>query len=591
MTRGAIIVFLLLLAGFSAAVANAQEIPVGKSYSRRLKPRADLYNSRSESLTSADSINSKFYFLKGIGNKVSGNTEAAVENFNECLRYDTNNDAAYYELALAKFNAQLYAEALVNITRAVGLKPDQIWYLNLEATIYDQKSDYVKLAGVYRHMIQLEPDKLNYYLAEANALVNAGNNEGAVTVLGQAEKNQGILEDLEFQKQKIFLKMNQPVRAVQSMKLLIADNPAEPRYYLLLAEIYRAENQNALVFQALQKAISIDSSNGFAQLALSDYYRTTGDKAGTFRALKSAFSSDEVDIEQKKRLIIDNFVNIHASDQQEGMELARIVALGNPEDAQAQAIYAGFLAHNPETTVKGREAVIQLLQGNKENFSLWANLIISDFNLRDYPGAVKHADEALTYFPNQVILYWYDGIALNLLERYKPAIESLKAGLLLASGQVDLEAQLYQVLGDAYHGEGDNRSSDEAYEESLKRRPDDAGTLNNYAYYLCVRKKNLDKAEVMSQRANLLEPDNSNYEDTLAWILYARESYVQAAVYIAKALIHSNGKSATLYDHQGDILFRTGKTAEAVENWKKAKAFGSKDLNLGRKIANRKIYE
>lgn len=572
--------------------ARAQVTPAARNASPRLlKQRTEVYTSSSEPVTDADSINSKFYFLKGIGNKVSGNMDAAVQNFTESLKYDGNNDAACYELALARFNAKAYPEALEFITRAVNLKPGQIWYLNLLATVYDQKNDFSRLAKVYTRMIQLEPDKMNYYLAAANALGNAGDYNGAIAILNEAEKNNEIQEDIEFQKQKIYLKTNQPAKAVQSMQVLIGINPSEPRYYLLLAEIYRSQNQAALVFAALQKAIHADPGNGFAQLALSDYYRALGDKQATFTALKNAFASDDIELEQKKRLIIDNYVTIHTGDQQEGMELARIIALSNPGDVQAQALYAGFLSNNPATTSVGRDAVISQLEQNKENFSLWANLIISDFNLQDYTAAVRHTGEALTYFPNQVILHWYQGIAFNQLKKYKAAIESLNAGLLLGSGQAELEAQLYQVLGDAFHGQGDNRSSDNAYEESLKRRPDDAGTLNNFAYYLCSRKKNLAVAATMSRKANLLEPDNANFEDTLAWILYNEQAYAEALVWIEKALIHSAGNSSTLLDHYGDILFRSGKPEAAVANWKKARAAGSSDLNLGRKIANKKIYE
>lgn len=592
MTKGNTFFIILFIAGFiSSQILYAQQSQNGKTGVKRIKPRADLYNTRNESITAADSMNAKFYFLKGIGNKISGNITGAVENFNECLKYDVNNDAAYYELALARFNAQVFPEALLNINRAVLLKPHQIWYLNLQATLYDQKADFVKLAEVYGHMIEIEPDKVNYYIARANSLVSAGDNEGAISTLDLIEKRDGLTEDIEFQKQKIFLKMNQFAKAIQSMQQLINDNPQDPRYYLLLAEIYRTQNQNDLVFKSLQKAIRIDSANGYAQLALSDYYRAIGNKEATFTALKNAFASDDVDTEQKKRLIIDNYVNTQASDQHEGLELARIVSRNNPEDSQAQAIYAGFLAHNPETTREGRDAVQSLIEKNKSNFSLWTNLIISDFNLRVYHDAVKHTAEAISYFPNQVILYLYQGIALNQELKFRAAIESLKTGLTLAEGQADLEAQLYQVLGDAYHGAGENTLSDDSYDKSLNKRPDDAGTLNNYAYYLCVRKKRLDRAEAMSVRANTLEPGNINYEDTLAWIFYSQQEYDKALLVIEKALNNNAGNNATIYDHYGDILYKMGKTAEAVESWKKARAFGSKDLNLSRKIANRKIYE
>lgn len=590
MVTGRALLILCLMKGFYGAQVNAQTLPAVKM-NRGQRPNLDSYHSRLAFIKAADSINCKFYFLKGLGNKISGNTEAAIENFNECLKYDPTNDAAYYELALARVNSQNFAEALLYVNKALSLKPDQIWYLNLLATIYDQKEDFPRLAQVYRHMSALEPDKVNYYLAQANALANAGEYETAIGVLNRAEKVSPSREEMEFQKQKIFLKTGRPERALESMQRLIAENPSEPRYYLLLAQIYQAQNDSVGNYRALKKAISIDSNNGFAQLALSDYYRQRGAKKETFQALKNAFNSEDVDLAQKKQLLNDNYVGNQSSDQHEGLELARLIVRNNPDDAQAQAIYAGFLVHIPENTREGRDAVIKVLEQNKENFGLWASLIVSDLTLRDYLSASTHSTQALSYFPNQSVLYWYQGLSFNQLKNFKRAVVSLKAGLVLANGQTEIEASLFQTLGEAYQGAGDYQRSEQAYEESLKLRPNDAGTLNNYAYYLCMRKKDLSEAAVMAQKALAIEPDNSNYEDTLAWILYKEGKFSQALGWIRKAIAHDSAVNATLRVHQGDILYKMGKTDQAVENWKKAKAFGSKDLNLDKKIANKKIYE
>lgn len=588
MVAGRALLILCFLKGLYGAELNAQALPAMKSSKG---PKPDSYLSRLAYIKAADSINCKFYFLKGLGNKISGNAEAAIENFNECLKYDPTNDAAYYELALARVSAQNFGEALVYINKALILKPDQIWYLNLLATIYDQKEDFTRLAQVYRHMSSLEPDKVNYYLAQANALTNAREYEAAISVLNKAEKVSPGREEMEFQKQKIFLKTGRPDKALESMKGLIRENPSEPRYYLLLAQIYQAENDSARNFASLQKAIEIDSGNGFAQLALSDYYRQQGSKKKAFQALKNVFNSEDVDLAQKKQLLNDNYVQNHSGDQNEGLQLARLIARNYPDDVQAQGIYANFLVQVPEDTREGRDAVIKVLEQNRENFGLWASLIVSDLTLHDFLLASRHSAEAMACFPNQGILYWYLGLSYNQLKNYKKSVSSLKSGLVLANGQTDLEARIYEVLGEAYQGMGDFQKSEQAYDESLRRRPNDAGTLNNYAYYLSMRKKNLSQAAVMALKATTIEPDNSNYEDTLAWILYQELKLSQASGWIHKAMAHDTKMNGTLRAHYGDILFKSGKIDQAVESWKKAKAFGSKDLNLDKKIANKKIYE
>lgn len=63
-----------------------------------------------------------------------------------------------------------------------------------------------------------------------------------------------------------------------------------------------------------------------------------------------------------------------------------------------------------------------------------------------------------------------------------------------------------------------------AYDEALKYNDKNVVVLNNYAYFLSLEKKDLKKAERMSALAVKLEPNNSTYLDTYAWIFLYRET-------------------------------------------------------------------
>ena len=60
--------------------------------------------------------------------------------------------------------------------------------------------------------------------------------------------------------------------------------------------------------------------------------------------------------------------------------------------------------------------------------------------------------------------------------------------------------------------------------------------LNNYAYFLSLEKKDLKKAERMSALAVKLEPNNSTYLDTYAWIFFVQGNYTLAKIYIETAV-------------------------------------------------------
>lgn len=60
-----------------------------------------------------------------------------------------------------------------------------------------------------------------------------------------------------------------------------------------------------------------------------------------------------------------------------------------------------------------------------------------------------------------------------------------------------------------------------AYDHSLRYDPDNAMVLNNYAYFLSLEGRELEKALTMSSRAIALTDNNPTYLDTHAWVLFA----------------------------------------------------------------------
>ena len=109
--------------------------------------------------------------------------------------------------------------------------------------------------------------------------------------------------------------------------------------------------------------------------------------------------------------------------------------------------------------------------------------------------------------------------------------------------------------------------------------------LNNYAYFLSLDKKDLKKAERMSAQTVKMDPNNSTYLDTYAWIFFVQGNYTLARIYIESALKNDTTDSSELLDHYGDILYMLGDKEKAVEQWEKAKALGKNSDILDKKIA------
>ena len=114
------------------------------------------------------------------------------------------------------------------------------------------------------------------------------------------------------------------------------------------------------------------------------------------------------------------------------------------------------------------------------------------------------------------------------------------------------------VMGDTWHNLGDSRKAYAIYEEALKINPDEAGILNNYAYFLSQDGKKLKKAEKMSRHCIELEPDNATYLDTYGWILYLLKKPKEAKPHFKRAMIYGGKDSAVVLEHYSIVLDALG---------------------------------
>lgn len=104
---------------------------------------------------------------------------------------------------------------------------------------------------------------------------------------------------------------------------------------------------------------------------------------------------------------------------------------------------------------------------------------------------------------------------------------------------------------------------------------------------MALEGKELSKAERMSAMTIKEFPDEPTYLDTYAYILFRKESYSLARIYIEKAIEKSKEPSAEILEHYGDILACLGDTDAAVEQWQKALDAGGEKERLETKIEKR----
>lgn len=249
--------------------------------------------------------------------------------------------------------------------------------------------------------------------------------------------------------------------------------------------------------------------------------------------------------------------------------MANTLVLKHPRIAESHIVKGNVLWQRGNLE-EARSLFLTAVGINPKQLDAWRMLINADLALQEPASAIQHGTEALTANPGNPTLLYFTGLAYLVQEDYDNSRQMLESALDNSENENDyLKSVIYGTLGDLYHQLEMHAASDIAYEESLSLDSTNITVLNNYAYYLAIRKKDLDKAERYSRISNELEPNSATLQDTYAWVLFQQGKYQEALSWIEKA-VKSDQASAVLLEHYGDILSMVGREKDALKQWERA---------------------
>lgn len=531
-------------------------------------------------------------FMNGNKEKILGNYELAINYFNKCLKLDPEHSASLFELAnIYEFQGK-DVMALSHVRRAVDIDGENVWYARLLGLVYEKHGMFDEAAQVYEGIVTSHPTDIDAYYDLANAYNTARKLEKAVNVFDRLEKEMGRNEETLTQKHRLYLRMGEPGKAIEVLEQLIELNPQEAQYYGMMAELYQKQGEDEKALESYQKVQEIDPDNPYVQLSLNDYYKAAGDQEKAFDALKKAFGNTKLDIDTKVQRLLAYYTRTETdpTEKPQAMELCELLTKTHPDNAKAYSIYGDFLNRDKKHK-EARKAFKKAVLLAPDKFVIWNQLLVLESELRDWKAMQEESSEAMEVFPSQPAFYLYNGIAAIQLKEYDKAIESLTSGKSLIIDNRPLKAQFMANLGEAYNGTEEHESSDKAYEEAVALEPGNAGTLNNYAYYLSLRGDKLERAAELSQQSNDLAPNQPSYLDTYGWILYKMGRYEEAKTYQNKAIEAGGKTNDVILEHYGDILFKLGDTSKALDYWKQARSFGPGSDLLEQKIEQQELLE
>ena len=531
------------------------------------------------------------YLIQATGAKISGDIYAADSIYKKCLLLNPKSGVVNFELSGLYISLDQPQKALEYANKAVVLSPENEWYLANLAVLYKKINNHKKSAESFSKLVVSKPEKISYLFSLTEELLNNNSYKKAIKVLDVIEKKIGIKEEISIQKHQIYLFLKNKKKAVIELENLISNEPESISRLGLLAEYYENAKKSELAKAILNKMLSIDSSNGLVRLSLFQHYYKNKEYKKGYKELLLVMNSNSIEINLKKQILMQiSYDKSSPYNISEVCNLAQSFLSIDSKNSDVLLLMGDFkmLLREEDTACY---YIRESLKINPSPFNAWSKLITSTLSRNKFDITINDAKMAIESHPNQPFPFLAIGIALNRKKEYAKALKELLKGKDLVFDDNFLESNFLQEIGNSYYGKEKFKISFDYYEMSIALDSNNFILLNNYSYYLALRKTNLERAEELMLKVIAKFPSNSTYLDTYGWVMFQLGAYSESEKFLFKAIINSDGQSGEILEHYGDVLYKLKKIDEANVFWNKSKKTGNYSKKLIQKISENKFIE
>lgn len=538
-----------------------------------------------------------FLYYEALQSRVVDDYASAFDYLKFCHTLDSTNAAVLYELGNYYNTIGDKKRAYKMYKGAAENDSNNYYYGSSYATLALELNQFDEAIQQYLALVDLNPERSNLYIYLAESYRQTENYTKAIESLDKLEQFVGMNEKISIQKFQLFRQLKQEQKAFAEIQKYIDKYPSEIKYYVLLGDLYLHADKDDDAIRTYSRAKAIDPDDPYLISSIASYYEKVGKKEEAEDELKIALISTQMDIETKLGILaqyVSTLQHRH-NDTKDANALFDTLMVQHPQEPNLNLMY-GNLLNIQENKEAARTQYQIFAEANPSNPLGWEQMLFTA-----YPDSldisIEICEAAIKHIPNQPQFYFFLGLSQYLKKDYEPALKALKEGVQYVEKENSrLLSDFYGQIGDLYYHTEQVDSAFVAYDEALKANPNNLGILNNYSYFLTLEKKDLDKAERMSGITIKAEPLNPTYLDTYGWVLFMQKAYSMARIYIENAVEYSRNKeeeiSSEVFEHYGDVLYKTGEEEKALEYWIKAKEVGdTKSKTLDKKIETKEYIE
>ncbi len=524
-------------------------------------------------------------FAEGLNSKMLGKPQDAIAFFEKCVELKPEKPDPFYELGNLYAFKNDFAAAAGYARNAWKRDPANKFYGQLLIECLARLGKPEECIPVYHELQKAFPESEEYVTGEIEMLVQAKKFDDALKRLKKIQNNDELKRWGVVTQKEIFEAKKEPKKGIKVIEKWLNQHPEDFELRGILAETYGEAGQNdkALEQYALLKKENPD--NPAVSYSLGQFYFKLGRKEEALEEFISGFRSPSVNpiikIEIVKQFIEGQKNNTTLDEPVR--KLIQILYETDKGEPTVDVLFANFL-YAEERLNEAEPIYTRLTQTNPGEFVVWQNLLFILNQKSDFERIFQVSDQAIKVFPSQGLFYLFKGIGAIGMKDYEAAAAALNKGLTYPGQNPEITKQFYISLAEALYHTGNSTDAFKNFDMLLGLEPDNVLVLNNYAYYLSLEERDLDKALAMIKKCVEKEKDNATYLDTYAWVLFKTGDFPGALNVIKRVFELDKEPSGEVIEHFGDILFMNGMKEEARAQWIKALEKGETSTGLKLKI-------
>ena len=533
------------------------------------------------------------YFLMEAGKyRMRREWSTAMMLYRHALAVSPQSAESMYQLGRMYYYIREDSIGEKYMLQAIGTDSTNTSYLESMAAIYLRTNRAEKALPLLERMSALEPRRTDVLSHLSGYYADTGQLEDAIKTLDRWETLEGKMPQLSYEKYSLYNQLGDSIKAFNELETLCDEFPSDMTHRVRMGYQYQQHGNLKRAIQIYDEVRNIEPHNPQLQVAMLDYYEALGQKDRAV-AIRDSIMSDVHADRQVRMGLMQNFVQSQIGNPNDDSLVAdrfdRILSV-DTANVELMGMYAAYMSYSEKPDSLICPIMQRVLRVEPDNDMATQWLLQYFARRQEFASLEEICRRGANYHPESLAYHYFLGMTFSERGNDSGAVEIWKKGLRQRSSEASgtLVSDVFTALGDLYFKTGDVRESYCAYDSALVYNKDNILALNNYAYFLSLRRENLDKAEQMSYRTIKAEPENKTYLDTYAWILFMRGEYAEAAHYMDRvvspdstgaALLADPASTSVILEHAADIAWFNGDTGRACYLWDLAVRLGDEDVS------------